>query len=175
MADMVIVHASSGVGMEFSRLEVDKAIIDAQVDDLAFKSMILGSRADINNRYHTVIADRQVQQLHVADVQLQPGSDPFYLILQREKTILTDARVVNYDGDYVINGFANDNSVLKVADRAGSGAANGSGRTGGPGGSGSGLDSGLDDGSGSESDEESEEESDEESDEESEESDGESA
>jgi len=175
MADMVIVHASSGVGMEFSRLEVDKAIIDAQVDDLAFKSMILSSRADINNRYHTVIADRQVQQLHVADVQLQPGSDPFYLILQREKTILTDARVVNYDGDYVINGFANDNSVLKVADRAGSGAANGSGRTGGPGGSGSGLDSGLDDGSGSESDEESEEESDEESDEESEESDGESA
>ena len=39
----------------------------------------------------------------MADVQLQPG-DLFYLILQREKTILTDARVVNYDGDYVING-----------------------------------------------------------------------
>ncbi|NMB12540.1 MAG: hypothetical protein GX977_09660, partial [Firmicutes bacterium] len=63
---------------------------------------------------HTVIADNVNKQLFPCDLQLYPKRAPFYLTMGRDRLIRTDAWVVHYDDEYIINDFATENSFIRI-------------------------------------------------------------
>ncbi|NMB11635.1 MAG: hypothetical protein GX977_05050, partial [Firmicutes bacterium] len=117
MADSITVSGRSRVGMVFELLESDTIVIDANTEDLKLNEIVLGTKAQFRNRYHTVIADNVNKRLFPCDLQLYPESDPFYLIMGRDRLIETDAWVVYYDDDYIINDFATENSFMRITSK----------------------------------------------------------
>jgi ribosomal protein L18 len=114
MADDLTIRGRSGVGMVFDRLESDQALIDVDTENLGITWAFIGTRAHVRNRYHSVVADNVNKQLFSADVQLYPENKPFYLILGAERLMMTNAWVVNYDDDYIVNQFATENSFVRI-------------------------------------------------------------
>ncbi|NLU41442.1 MAG: hypothetical protein GXX08_04490, partial [Firmicutes bacterium] len=112
MADTVAVYATSDAGIAFDRLVADLSFIDARVDDLLFRQVIVGRQAEMRNRYRKVIADNVAQKLFACDVQLYPGSDPFYLFMIADGKTMTDALVFNYSQDYIAEGYAGSGNTL---------------------------------------------------------------
>ncbi|NMB12079.1 MAG: hypothetical protein GX977_07315, partial [Firmicutes bacterium] len=117
MADSITVSGRSPVGMVFELLEGDTMAIEADTDNLKFTEVVLGTKAHFGNRYHTVIADNVNRQLVPCDLQLYPERDPFYLIMGRDRLIRTNAWVVNYHDDYIINDFATENSFMRITSK----------------------------------------------------------
>ncbi|NMB13262.1 MAG: hypothetical protein GX977_13390, partial [Firmicutes bacterium] len=117
MADSITVSGSSSVGMVFEHLESDTMLIEADTEDLKLTEVVLGTNAQFSNRYHTVIADNVNKQLFFCDLQLYPERDPFYLTMGRDRLIRTDAWVVHYNDDYIINDFATENSFMRITSK----------------------------------------------------------
>ncbi len=113
MADEVIIHAQSDVGIHFTHLAADVAQIDAQADELHFLEFILGSRADINNSRYTVVADNVQKRLFECNAQLYPQHDPFFLYMFGDQRMLTNAYIVNYDNNFILNEFSTENSIVR--------------------------------------------------------------
>ncbi len=113
-ANSLTLRGRSHVGMLFDSLQADNAWIDADTENLAITMAFVGSRAVIRNRYHAVVADNINKQLFPADIQLYPENKPFYLIMGSDRRILSDAWVVNYDDDYIVNRFATENSFVRI-------------------------------------------------------------
>ena len=89
----------------------------ADTESLKLTEVLLGTKAQFSNRYHTVIADNVNKQLFPCDLQLYPERDPFYLIMGRDRLIGTDAWVVHYDDDYIINDFETENSFMRITSK----------------------------------------------------------
>jgi hypothetical protein len=114
MADSVDILAESGVGIDFTRLISDFAHIHAQVDNLRFLNMVVGSRAELHNSSQDVIADNLERRLYDYDLQLLPFQDRFYLYMGADHEVQTNTRVVNYDDDFIINDFGTENSLVRL-------------------------------------------------------------
>lgn len=126
LADEISINAKSETGIIFNHLAADYSVIDADVESMKLLKTIVGSRAEINNSYGRVVADIR-PQLFDSDLQLYPRRpetaevyDPFYLIFTTEnagRKILTDAYIVNYNPDFIINQFSTENSIMRITSK----------------------------------------------------------
>jgi len=113
IADMVRIGATSQAPIIFDSVFADYFYLNARVDNLVMNDTLIGSYAEIRNNKHKVVVDNKNKVLHPADVQLYTGSSPFYLEMFAEDLIKTDARVLNYDPSFIVNGYSSENSMLR--------------------------------------------------------------
>jgi hypothetical protein len=122
MADSVTIRASSDAGLRFSILEASNSVIVADADNLKLDRVLVGSRgrADISNRYLTVVADNSGWTLHDCDVQLRPSIIPFYLYITGDKYVETNAEIVNSSSGVrlIIPKDSNPTSLVAMAEEA---------------------------------------------------------
>jgi len=118
MADRINIQTNSQHSVIFDSLISDFADINADVDNLSLYNVRIGSRAVSQNSLYDVVVDNINKNLQAYDAQLYAPSDPFYLIFSAQKKFLTNAFVVNYDDDFIINAYSSDNSILRLMNRA---------------------------------------------------------
>jgi len=122
MADLVEIEAytqknNKNTGINFKSFYADNSFINARVDDLVFDDMLVGSRADIYNNYYYVIADNLNMELFTCDMQLYPEDKQFYLIMASDKEMLTNAFVMNYNPDFIVNDFSTENNFVRETNK----------------------------------------------------------
>ena len=78
-------------------------MIDAQADflDLYDTDGRVGLNSTIS--YYSVLAENNYHGLEDFDAQLYPENTPFYLLFQSDRLIFTDAYIVNYDPEFILN------------------------------------------------------------------------
>jgi hypothetical protein len=116
LADSVAISATSAIGIVFDKLHADRAKVTATTDDLDLNNTVVGARAEIYNRYYGVLANNAYQGLEDFDAQLYPESTPFYLCLNKDRLILTNAYIVNYNPDFILNAPDIRNSFVRQAE-----------------------------------------------------------
>lgn len=117
LSDTINLNISSDYGIKMDRLHSNYAYINAQTDILGFENFILGKRAEINNRYYNVLVDNLDKHLQECDLQLYALLRPFYLYMYANKWMYTDAEIVNYNNEFVINSPSTENSVTRLSDK----------------------------------------------------------
>ncbi|HEY8464428.1 MAG TPA: hypothetical protein VIM29_10485, partial [Bacillota bacterium] len=115
MADYVTINITSELGAVFDKLHTDQGRINAQTDNLDFYNTVVGDRVEFYNKYYAVLADNNYVRLEDFDAQPYPENTPFYLSLRSDRLILTDAYIVNYDPDFIINRPDIRNSFVREA------------------------------------------------------------
>jgi hypothetical protein len=101
----------------FNRLTADTARIVGHTDVLDLYNTRIGTRADIYNNYYYVVADNIHKQLFACDLQLVPRDMTFYLLMSGNKWMFTNAPILNYNPDFVINEPSGENSVIRLAEK----------------------------------------------------------
>lgn len=117
MADSIEVQTTSDVGVVVNHISGDHIRFNGQVDQLDFLNALVGTRADINSKYHTVIADNVQKKLFECNLQILPKDNQFYLSMGVDRDLRTDAKVVNYDPYYIINDFNTENSFIRMTSK----------------------------------------------------------
>ncbi|WP_312523058.1 hypothetical protein [Anaerospora sp.] len=118
MADTISMNLQSDTGIVFDKLTGDKIRINGQTDELSFYNTTVGSRADFNNSHATVIADNLHKKLFGdASLQIYPQHKPFYLLMGKDNKMSTNAFIVNYDNDFIVNAFDTENSFIRVSEK----------------------------------------------------------
>jgi hypothetical protein len=115
MADNVNINATSGIGIVFDKLHADNGRIDAQTDILDFYNTVVGDRVEFYNKSYSVLADNNYKRLEDFDVQLYPENTPLYLLLESDRLISTNAYIVNYNSDFILNQPDIRNSFVREA------------------------------------------------------------
>ncbi len=115
--DIALQDYNQDEAVVFDRLYSDNSYINAQSDDLIFNDQLLGSRADIYNNYYYVIADNDNLRLFTSDMQLYPEDSHFYLIMESDRMMLTDAYVINYNPDFIVNDFSTENNFVRETNK----------------------------------------------------------
>jgi hypothetical protein len=111
MADLVEIGTNSDTSIDFDHLSADKATIKADVYTLSFFDTSVGSRADFSNSLYHAIVDNGNRKPQPSSLQLFATS-PFSLQFFADKRFETSAFVINYDPDFIVNGFSTDNSMV---------------------------------------------------------------
>ena len=117
LSDTINLNISSDYGIQLDRLHSNYAYINAQTDILGFENFILGKRAEINNRYYNVLVDNLDKHLQECDLQLYALLRPFFLYMNADKWMYTNAAIVNYNNEFVINAPSTENSVTRLSDK----------------------------------------------------------
>jgi hypothetical protein len=118
LAESVDLYADSPGGIQVDRLRSNFASVHANVDQVRFEEVEIGTYADLRNSRNRVVVDNRARQiLHPADVQLYSPERPFSLFLYGDRLVKTDTWVVHYDGDFLVNHFATENSVTRLSSK----------------------------------------------------------
>lgn len=117
LAKYVHIAGQSGAGVIFDDLGTEEAYIDIATDALALLRTRIERRGEFRNHGGFVIAENVVMDLFDADLQIYPRHHPFYLIMGADRSILTDALIVNYNDDYIINHFHTENSGVRATEK----------------------------------------------------------
>ena len=122
MADAVDITVASDHPVLFDVLFAREALIDA-AGCLGFSRTLIGQKALFMNQVYTAIVDNESKALHEADVQLYAKDLTFHLFFPDQgETFRTNAYVVRYQNDVIINGFSSENSVTRLVPKLLSGA-----------------------------------------------------
>jgi len=111
--DNLKLNVQSDSPLIFNDLSADYAEINAAADQLKFYDFQVGSTADIYSNYYRVFADNVNKTLHDSHLQLYPEKVPFDLFIDTTREFITDAYVVNYNDDFIINEFNSENSFIR--------------------------------------------------------------
>src|SRR5690606_13061182 len=91
---------------------------DATIDvtgNLGFSRALIGRKALFTDQQHSLIVDNATKSLQDADVQLYAKDLLFYLFFPvQDKTFRTNAYVVHYLDDVIVNGFSSENSITRL-------------------------------------------------------------
>ncbi|CCU79431.1 hypothetical protein HSACCH_01331 [Halanaerobium saccharolyticum subsp. saccharolyticum DSM 6643] len=113
MMDNLKLNVQSNSPLIFNNLSANFSEINAAADQLEFYDFQVGSIADINSNYYKVVADNINKILHDSHLQLYPEKVPFNLFIDTMRELITDAYVVNYNDDFIINEFNSENSFIR--------------------------------------------------------------
>jgi filamentous hemagglutinin len=117
MARTASIGASSPSSIIFDTLTADRFDLSAGVDNLLLQDTLIGSYANIRNNLFSVIVNNVDRQLYSSDAQLYSKNAPFTLQMSAESKLFTDTLVLNYNQAVTVNGYSNDNSMVKVVER----------------------------------------------------------
>ena len=101
----------------FNKLYSNNIYVNSQSYGLELEDILLGSRADIYNKYYYVVVDNINKKLYTTDLQLYPKDSHFYLQLRKDRKMITDTFVVNYNPDFIIDEFSTENSFIRIIDK----------------------------------------------------------
>jgi hypothetical protein len=114
MADAADITTASENTVLFDTLFARDATIDV-TGNLGFSRALIGRKALFTDQQHSVIVDNATKSLQDADVQLYAKDLLFYLFFPvQDKTFRTNAYVVHYQDDVIVNGFSSENSITRL-------------------------------------------------------------
>ncbi|MEE4354243.1 MAG: hypothetical protein V2J25_15385, partial [Desulfatiglans sp.] len=109
------IDASSDQSIVFARLWAEYALLDLDADIVWMYNNRIGDRAVIANSYANVHVDNIEKSLRPCSAQLYaPDRQSFYLHFPDQQLLLTDAYIVNYDDNFVINEPDTENSITRI-------------------------------------------------------------
>jgi len=114
LAHNVSILTNSEMAVIFDHFKSDYGYVDAQVDTLEFLDTVIGTRAVFNNSLYKVIVDNKDWSLQACEAQLYAPETPFSLTFSSEKRLLTDAFIVDYHNDFIMNSFSTENSFVRI-------------------------------------------------------------
>jgi len=116
LTDYTEINASSDESIVFERLWAEYALIDLDADRVWMYSNRIGQRAVIKNSYANVLVENVNKNLHPSSAQLYaPAGQPFHLHFPDRQLLQTNAYVVNYDDNFVINHPDTENSITRIS------------------------------------------------------------
>ncbi len=83
-------------------------------DNIFFKGMEVGDKAEIKTPLHHVVIDNRGPILYPFSTAQIAEVKPFDLLLIGERQIFTNAKIVFYNPYYLVNGFSIDNSLTRL-------------------------------------------------------------
>ncbi len=117
MADRVVINSTSQQPVIFNSLFADRLYLTTNANNLVMNNSRIGTYGEINNSRYKVVVDNEVKRLYAADVQLYTGTSLFYLEMFADQLIKTDARAINYDPSFIVNGYSSENSLLRTVSK----------------------------------------------------------
>jgi filamentous hemagglutinin family protein len=119
MADEVNIQYQSDRKVRFGNLEANHARIIGDVNDLRFDRVLLGEWGVLSNDTTSVFIDNTNSGLRKEHtIQLTSKDAPFFLtFIPDSNRIETDAYVLYYDEDWIVNFFSNQNSLSRLVDK----------------------------------------------------------
>jgi hypothetical protein len=126
MADTIAVTVSSDTGVTFTSFSADRSNVQANADNVSFLDTRVGSWANFRNNHYQVAANNLERRLIPSDLQIMPENNVFYLTMFADRQFRTNALVINYSPDFIVNGASNDNSLIRQADKLNAQSSNGS-------------------------------------------------
>ncbi|MFY9397939.1 MAG: hypothetical protein WAR22_06195, partial [Desulfomonilia bacterium] len=114
MADSVDITAASEHSILFDTLFAREALVDA-TGSLGFQRTLIGQGALLTDQRYSVIVDNACKTLHDADLQLYAKDLTFYLFFPgQDRTFRTNAHVVKYQDDVIVDRFSSENSITRL-------------------------------------------------------------
>lgn len=109
-------NADKDRGMTLKRLYADDAYISTRDTNLLVEDGIINNFGEFRNRYSVTMVDNSpYRRILPADLQLNTEKTrSFYLIQNVTPKILTNAPIVNYSSDRVINSESTENSFYRL-------------------------------------------------------------
>ena len=113
---------ANNTGLIFNKLYADKATINTNMTKVAVKDGYIKNTAVITNGNiiasapnHKILINNTTKGLQPYDAQLYTAkTGAFYLTLDGTNLIMTNAPVVHYDNDILVNGYNSENSFTKL-------------------------------------------------------------
>lgn len=113
LADNTFIQVSSPGVVSFSHFMSNIARVNGDLDHLQFNGTDIGTRADFFNRQYDVILDNIDMSLKDCDLQLYSDKGMrFYLHFTDGPVFYTNAHVVNYHPDFMVNAHSTENSIV---------------------------------------------------------------
>lgn len=119
MADDVSITYQSDNKVRFNNLEAMRALISGDVSDLRFDHVLIGESGLFTNDTTSVFFDHVNNYLSEQyTIQLYSKGTPFFLnFLPNRRMIETDAFVLYYDSDWIVNAFSSENSLSRLVSK----------------------------------------------------------
>lgn len=117
IADFVDVDIESSSPVTFTSLGTKVADIFSSSRELSLLNATITERGDIRHPANSVIVDNLTPRLVGGPAQLFTDGDPFFLALAEAARIQTDALIVSYDDNFVVNAFSTENSVMRMTQK----------------------------------------------------------
>lgn len=119
MADVVNIAYRSEKKVRFGNLEATQARVIGDVNDLRFDRVLIGEQAVLSNDRTSVFVDNLNSGLHKQyTIQLTSQDKPFYLTFVPDSNkIETDAILLYYDEDWIVNEFGTENSLSRLVEK----------------------------------------------------------
>ena len=117
-ADMINISISSSYGFVFDEFRARLFDMTFNTDNVVLSNIQIQQNGWINTPTHQVYVDNINRKLQAgATAQLYSPGQPFNLGLTDHQMITTNALVVNYDNNYIVNNFSSENSLLRLANK----------------------------------------------------------
>jgi len=119
MADDVNIKYQSDRKVRFGNFESQRATVLGDVNDLRFDRILTGKWAVFANDTTSVYVDNVNSGLHKEyTIQLTNMDAPYFLVFTPgENMIETDASVLYYDEDWIVNEFDTQNSLTRLVEK----------------------------------------------------------
>ena len=119
MAEDVSMDYRSDRKVRFGNLEARRAEILGDVNDLRFDRILTGDWGLFTNDTTSVFVDNTNSGLRKEyTIQLTSQFEPYFLIFTpNSRKIETDAAVLYYDEDWVVNEFSTENSLSRLVEK----------------------------------------------------------
>ncbi|WP_114325052.1 hypothetical protein [Candidatus Colwellia aromaticivorans] len=116
MADDVTIMYQSDDKVRFGTVETQQALILGDVKDVKFDHILLGETGLFTNDATSVFIDHTDNSLRSQyNIQLYSKDAPFFLnFIPDRKKITTDAFIIYYDPDWIVNAFSTENSMTRL-------------------------------------------------------------
>lgn len=118
LANLVDVDIESASPVVFTSLATRLADIFSSSRELSLFDATITERGDIRHPANAVIIDNGSPRLLPGPAQLFTDGDPFFLALAETARIQTNALIVSYDDNFVVNAFSTENSVMRMTQKA---------------------------------------------------------
>lgn len=120
LADSMTMHIDSSGSVNYDSLRLGAFDLDFASDNVVLENLLVGTVAWIRTPLHRIVIDNQTRERHPgASAQLYSPGEPFDLKLVPQRLFFTDANVIDYDPDYVVNSFSTENSVVRLQPKRG--------------------------------------------------------
>ncbi len=118
IADEINIDINSSVGTFYEKLSTKNVSLSSSSGDIELLNFTVSGVAEIKMPdYSVIIYDGPPKLFPNADIQLVGGTPINLAISAGSKLIFTNAMIVDYQPDYIINSFSTDNSLSLIGEK----------------------------------------------------------
>ncbi|HMM75895.1 MAG TPA: leukotoxin LktA family filamentous adhesin [Gammaproteobacteria bacterium] len=118
LADELLLAIVSSSPVRVDSLRSERADFSSSSDELTLYDVLIGDRAEIRHPYHRIVIDDRPQPPGAETAGIYASGRPLFLQLTKGDRLRSDALLVTYDDDIVVNAFSTENSVFRQTQKS---------------------------------------------------------